>query len=705
MKSQNKTFRILVVTFTTFAIVAPQAAWAHGGGGGGHASHSASGSSGNSYAKPRPTSSSASVIPAANGNTGINGTGLPSPTNSGSRATTPNQPIPAANGNTGISGIGLPKTAGTAKGCDKCDKDGHDDGKGSQVIPAPNGNTGFSGIGVPQCFDSAKCGKKDNHDGGKNLSGNTSQVTPAANGNTGINGTGLPKPQSATSVAPAANGNTGINGGPSPTPDVRTPGSKVVDTIGFDNLSKSVTSPASIGAVPKTDQAGMIIIGGKTALPAGISQEAGSVSRLTSNPLPSQAIAGRLVNKATQIKPGAANAKAPGVVTSASVQTTYTRDFLGLGAAANGLGQALSSGVNAVGNAISDGASAIGSGVSSAASGAVGVVKNVVGLAQGAVGIGTALGAAGVVGVVFNDLVAAAQGRNFTADVAGDGNDVPTRNRPGGYYQPKSNSSGNKVPLPKIILSTTQSPTIPTPPNRATTSSVSKLVVRTNASKIASLPTSTLPAGPMSNPSMNPKAVSPTASKPTSRLGSSRQSLSGSAGGGGDSEPVSPADDTPAADTTPMATAPPEGAPIAAATPTTPVTAAANVDLVLEDVQLTAPATLVAGPAYTVKFRNQGTAAAGKFLVGVLVGLDGQLTADAPRAIVEVPALAADEVKQVTLRLPLGAMKMAGKSGDQATAFTHLFIGIDLTNAVAETDKTNNTAVVERAALETGSAK
>src|SRR5262249_16799473 len=41
-------------------------------------------------------------------------------------------------------------------------------------------------------------------------------------------------------------------------------------------------------------------------------------------------------------------------------------------------------------------------------------------------------------------------------------------------------------------------------------------------------------------------------------------------------------------------------------------------DLVLEDVKLVAPATLVAGPAYRVKFRNQGTAVAANFEVAIL---------------------------------------------------------------------------------------
>ena len=120
----------------------------------------------------------------------------------------------------------------------------------------------------------------------------------------------------------------------------------------------------------------------------------------------------------------------------------------------------------------------------------------------------------------------------------------------------------------------------------------------------------------------------------------------------------------------------------------------------LEDVKLAAPATLVAGPAYTVKFRNQGTEAAGKFQVAILAGLDGKLTEDAPRAFVEVSSTAAGEAKEVTLRLPQSALKLTGVDG-KPTFFTHLFIAVDLMNTVAETDKTNNTAVVDGAALET----
>ena len=47
------------------------------------------------------------VIPAPNGNTGINGSGLPKPTKKGKNR--PGRVIPAPNGNTGINGTGLPR--------------------------------------------------------------------------------------------------------------------------------------------------------------------------------------------------------------------------------------------------------------------------------------------------------------------------------------------------------------------------------------------------------------------------------------------------------------------------------------------------------------------------------------------------------------------------------------------------------------------
>ena len=98
----------------------------------------------------------------------------------------------------------------------------------------------------------------------------------------------------------------------------------------------------------------------------------------------------------------------------------------------------------------------------------------------------------------------------------------------------------------------------------------------------------------------------------------------------------------------------------ASAATTAATIAPSGADLVLDDVKLVAPATLVAGPAYTVKFRNQGTAPAGKFQVALLAGRDGKLDEDAPRAVVDVSSLAAGELKEVTLRLPQKALKLAG---------------------------------------------
>jgi hypothetical protein len=125
-----------------------------------------------------------------------------------------------------------------------------------------------------------------------------------------------------------------------------------------------------------------------------------------------------------------------------------------------------------------------------------------------------------------------------------------------------------------------------------------------------------------------------------------------------------------------------------------------SVDLVLEDLVLESPATLVAGPAYRVKFRNQGSQAAGKFQVAILAGLEGKLTDNAPRGIVEVPDLAAGDVGEVTLRLPVGAMKMVSAAQEQPTTFSHLFVAVDLQNSISELDETNNLAIVERSALD-----
>lgn len=130
----------------------------------------------------------------------------------------------------------------------------------------------------------------------------------------------------------------------------------------------------------------------------------------------------------------------------------------------------------------------------------------------------------------------------------------------------------------------------------------------------------------------------------------------------------------------------------------------ASVDLVLEDVQLIEPATLLVGPAYRVKFRNQGLTAAGKFRVAIVAGLDGQASEQSPKTLVDVPGLASSEASEVTVRLPVSAMKLAG-AGGQATVFTHLLVAADFDNGLTESDKTNNVAVIERTMLEVPTAK
>ena len=124
----------------------------------------------------------------------------------------------------------------------------------------------------------------------------------------------------------------------------------------------------------------------------------------------------------------------------------------------------------------------------------------------------------------------------------------------------------------------------------------------------------------------------------------------------------------------------------------------ANVDLVVEGIKLSQGPTLIAGPAYRVKFRNQGLQAAGPFRVAVLAALDGQMTDS--KAIADVPGLAAGEAREVTLRLPAASMKLVSTSSTTPVAFSHLVVVVDPDSAVLETDKTNNVATVERTALE-----
>jgi hypothetical protein len=68
-----------------------------------------------------------------------------------------------------------------------------------------------------------------------------------------------------------------------------------------------------------------------------------------------------------------------------------------------------------------------------------------------------------------------------------------------------------------------------------------------------------------------------------------------------------------------------------------------------------------------------------------------------------VATLAAGKAGEVIIRLPQSALRMSS-ADSKPTTFTHLFIAVDLMNTVAETDETNNTAIVEKEALESSAA-
>ncbi|MBA4106143.1 MAG: hypothetical protein C0485_10315 [Pirellula sp.] len=125
-----------------------------------------------------------------------------------------------------------------------------------------------------------------------------------------------------------------------------------------------------------------------------------------------------------------------------------------------------------------------------------------------------------------------------------------------------------------------------------------------------------------------------------------------------------------------------------------------NADLVLEDMQLSAHATAIAGPAYRVQFRNQGSSAASDFYVVLLAGVGANPAEDAPRAVFHVANVAPGEAMEAILRLPAAAMQVVDANGDR-TEMTHAFVSLDFTDAIAEVDETNNLAIIEVTALTT----
>ena len=131
-----------------------------------------------------------------------------------------------------------------------------------------------------------------------------------------------------------------------------------------------------------------------------------------------------------------------------------------------------------------------------------------------------------------------------------------------------------------------------------------------------------------------------------------------------------------------------------------PVAAISNADLALEDIQLAAHSTAIAGPAYRLQFRNQGSSEATDFYVVLLAGVGSAPAEDAPRAVLHVANVAPGEAVEAILRLPASAMQMTDVNGNPAE-MTHVFVSLDFADSIPEIDETNNLAIVEAVALTT----
>lgn len=118
-------------------------------------------------------------------------------------------------------------------------------------------------------------------------------------------------------------------------------------------------------------------------------------------------------------------------------------------------------------------------------------------------------------------------------------------------------------------------------------------------------------------------------------------------------------------------------------------------DLILEDIRLESPATLVAGPAYRVKLRNQGTTDCGKFQAALFASVGGEPTESSPKVTVELAQLGAGQVTEVVLRLPASSMQMQTSDGSRSE-FKVMYVAIDWQNNVSEIDESNNAVALER---------
>ncbi len=126
----------------------------------------------------------------------------------------------------------------------------------------------------------------------------------------------------------------------------------------------------------------------------------------------------------------------------------------------------------------------------------------------------------------------------------------------------------------------------------------------------------------------------------------------------------------------------------------------APVDLLVENITLASPSTKVAGPAYKITVRNQGSEAAAKFNIGLFACLDGKVNEQCPKAFLEVRDLAPNTSADYTIRLPKSADKMLDPVSKETKSFTFLATAVDFFGIQPEADESNNTAILARSEVD-----
>jgi hypothetical protein len=105
------------------------------------------------------------------------------------------------------------------------------------------------------------------------------------------------------------------------------------------------------------------------------------------------------------------------------------------------------------------------------------------------------------------------------------------------------------------------------------------------------------------------------------------------------------------------------------------------------------------GPQYRVRFRNNSTVVVTQpFHVTMLVG-NGQKAESLPHVTEPVAAMAAGEVRELDLRLPLAANQLAIKGASASLLYPLLSVAIDANEELAESNELNNRATFDRAEI------